>query len=139
MERRDFLKNTLAVCGLAALPIAFVESCKKSNSYSGPTNVDFTLDLTNSANTALNTVGGAVIANGIIVIRKTSTSFVAFSSTCTHEGCTVGYNAASTNIVCPCHNGTFSSTNGSVISGPPPSSLSSYTATLSGTMLTVKS
>jgi cytochrome b6-f complex iron-sulfur subunit len=138
MERRDFLKNTLAICGLAALPIAVVESCKKT-SYSGPTNVDFTLDLTNSANTALNTVGGAVIANGVIVIRKSSTSFVAFSSTCTHEGCTVGYNASSTNIVCPCHNGTFSSSNGSVISGPPPSALSSYTATLNGNTLTVKS
>lgn len=139
MERRDFLKNTVAVCGLAALPVAVMESCKKSSNYAGPTNVNFTLDLTNSANSALNSVGGAVLANGIIVIRNTNTSFVAFSSTCTHEGCTVGYNAGSTNLVCPCHGGTFSSTTGAVISGPPPSALSSYTCTLSGTTLTVKS
>lgn len=121
-----------------AIPVGVIESCKKS-SFAGPTNVNFTLDLTNSGNASLNTVGGAVVANGVIVIRKTGSQFVAFSATCTHEGCTVGYNTSSTNIVCPCHGGTYSSTSGAVISGPPPSALSSYTATLSGNILTVKS
>ena len=138
MERRDFLKNTLAVCGLGLLPVGIIQSCTKSSN-SGPTNVNFTLDLTNSANSVLNTVGGALTANGVIVIRKSATVFVALSATCTHEGCAVSYNASSTNVVCPCHGGVFNSSTGAVISGPPPSALSTYTATLSGNILMVKS
>ncbi len=138
MERKDFLKTGLAMCGLALIPTGLVESCKKQ-SFAGPTNVNFTLDLTNSANASLNATGGSLIANGVIVIRLNATTFKAFSATCTHQGCTVGYNPSGSTIMCPCHGGTYSATTGAVISGPPPSGLSTYTATLAGNILTVKS
>ncbi len=138
MERKDFLKRTFALCGLALIPAGIIESCSKQ-SFAGPTNVNFTLDLTNSGNTTLNSVGGAVIANGVIVIRLNSTTFEALSATCTHAGCTVGYNPTSATIVCPCHGGTYNPSTGAVTSGPPPSGLTKYTATLSGHILTVKS
>lgn len=138
MERKDFLKQTLALCGLSLIPAAVVESCSKQ-SFGGPTNVNFTLDLTNAGNAALNSVGGSLISNGVIVIRMSSSLFEALSATCTHAGCTVGYNAGSATIICPCHGGTYSPTTGAVLGGPPPSGLSKYTATLSGNILTVKS
>ncbi|MGN6568799.1 MAG: ubiquinol-cytochrome c reductase iron-sulfur subunit [Flavipsychrobacter sp.] len=137
MERRDFFKSACALCGLALIPGALVESCTKQ-SYTGPSNVNFTLDLTQSANAALNTVGGAVIANGVIVIRSSAGTFNALSATCTHQGCQVGYNSSAQEIVCPCHGGTYN-LSGKVLGGPPPSALTTYTATLSGNILTVKS
>jgi len=138
MERRDFLKNAVALCGLSLLPAGVIESCSKQ-SFAGPTNVNFSLDLTNSANAALKSVGGALVANGVIVIRTSTANFDALSATCTHAGCTVGYNASSATIVCPCHGGTYSPASGAVLGGPPPSALAKYTATLSGNILTVKS
>lgn len=137
MERKDFLKRTLSMCGLALIPAGIIESCSKQ-SYA-PTNVNFTLDLTNSANVALNSVGGSLISNGVLVMRLSSTTFVALSSSCTHQGCTVGYNTASQTVVCPCHGGSYNATTGAVIGGPPPSALVKYTSTLSGHILTVKS
>ncbi len=122
MERKDFLRQTISRCRLALVPAGVTESCKKQ-SFAGPTNVNFTIDLTNSANAVLNTQGGASVAKGIIVIRVNSGTYVAFCATCSHAGCTVGYNSGSVLIVCPCHGGTFSAGSGAVISGPPPSSL----------------
>jgi Rieske Fe-S protein len=48
----------------------------------------------------------------------------AFSAVCTHAGCEVNYTGSS--IYCPCHAGSFSPTNGSVLGGPPPSPLPEY-------------
>ncbi len=138
MERKDFLKKGLALCGLSMIPAGLMQSCSKASN-SGPTNVNFTLDLTQAANTSLNTVGGAVSVNGLIIIRTSATVFSALSSTCTHEGCTVNYNASAAKIVCPCHNGTFNATTGAVLGGPPPSSLTTYKTSLSGNILTVTS
>jgi len=136
MERKDFLKKTFAFCGLALIPAAVIESCSKQ---SGTNNVNFTIDLTNPANTALNIVGGYLVTNGVIVIKYTASQFVALSATCTHAACTVGYTASSSEIVCPCHGGTFSPATGAVLSGPPPSPLAKYTVTQVGSILTVQS
>jgi cytochrome b6-f complex iron-sulfur subunit len=138
MERKDFIKQTLAMCGLAMIPVGVIESCSKQ-SFAGPTNVNFTLDLTNSANGSLNTVGGYLIANGIIIIRATSSVFEALSATCTHAGCTVAYDAGGGTVTCPCHGGAYSPATGAVLSGPPPSALTKYNVTLNGNILTVKS
>ena len=138
MERKDFLKTTFALCGLALVPAAVLDSCSKQ-SFGGPTNVNFTLDLTNATNTALETVGGYMVVNGVLVIRSGTGVFEALSATCTHAGCTVGYNAPAGKVVCPCHGGTFNASTGAVISGPPPSALTKYKTTISGNILTVTS
>jgi cytochrome b6-f complex iron-sulfur subunit len=138
MNRKEFLRlSALAVAGVAVGGSSFLESCSKSSTNpSGPT-VDFSLDLTQAANAALNNVGGSVYSQGVIVVKNTATTFVAVAQACTHEGCTVAYNGIASDFVCPCHGGTYSLT-GSVISGPPPSPLKSYTVTQSGNILTVK-
>ncbi len=139
MERKDFIKRSFALCGLALIPAGVMESCSKKSNTSGPSNVNFTLDLTNAANNALNTIGGSLVVNGVIVIKTAGGSFSALSAACTHEGCEVNYNTGSSMVVCPCHGGTFNATTGSVLGGPPPSALTKYTVTQSGNILTVKS
>jgi cytochrome b6-f complex iron-sulfur subunit len=136
MERKDFLKRTFAFCGLALIPAAIIESCSKQ---AGTNGVNFTLDLTNPANAGLNIVGGYLVTGEVIVIKYTASQFVAFSAVCTHAACTVGYSSSASQIVCPCHGGTFSPATGAVISGPPPSQLAKYTVTQIGSILTVQS
>lgn len=43
----------------------------------------------------------------------------ALSATCTHLGCQVRWDAASTTFRCPCHGGVFDA-QGNVVDGPPP-------------------
>ena len=140
MDRRDFIKSSCAFCGVAIAGVALIDSCKKPAPT--PVVVNFTLDLTNSANSALNSVGGYVYSNNVIVARINSavaaTSFVALSEACTHAGCTVSYSGSSSRFVCPCHGGMFD-TSGNVVSGPPPSALTKYKTTLSGNILSVNS
>ena len=131
------MRSACALCGLALVPTALIESCTKQT-YAGPSNVNFTLDLTSAANAAITKTGGSMISNGVLVIRESATVFTALSATCTHQGCQVGYYASSNQIICPCHGGTYD-TSGNVVSGPPPAALTAYSATLSGNILTVKS
>lgn len=44
---------------------------------------------------------------------------VAYSTICTHEGCTVGWDADEQQLACPCHGSRFDAADGgAVISGP---------------------
>ena len=65
-----------------------------------------------------------------IVIRQSDGSLDAFSAVCTHAGCTVGYE--SSQIVCPCHGGTYDPTTGQVTGGPPPAPLAPKKVTEQG-------
>lgn len=49
--------------------------------------------------------------------------YAAHSAICTHAGCTVNYDSASSAFVCPCHGGTFNARTGAVVAGPPPAPL----------------
>ncbi len=55
-----------------------------------------------------------------IMIRTAEDTFVAYSQVCTHLSCAVFFSAASRRLECPCHKGSFSVADGSVIAGPPP-------------------
>jgi cytochrome b6-f complex iron-sulfur subunit len=137
MDRRNFLKTSGALCGLSIGLAAFIESCKKDNTSAtpqGPT-VNFTLDLTQSANNSLNTPGGSVASHGVVVVNSGG-SFIAIAQSCTHNGCSVAYNLGGNDFVCPCHGGTYD-TNGNVTSGPPPAPLKKYTVIQNGNILTI--
>jgi cytochrome b6-f complex iron-sulfur subunit len=139
MDRKDFIKTSLALCALGtAGAAAFLESCKKNNSSSaaaqGPT-VNFTLDLTQPANSALNSSGGAVASNGVLVVN-TGSGYVAVAQKCTHNGCSVGYNQSGNGFVCPCHGGSYD-INGNVTGGPPPAPIKKYTVVKNGNILTI--
>lgn len=117
---------------------AFLESCKSGNSVNpqsqGPS-ANFTIDLTQSANASLNSNGGSIYSNGVIVTNINGT-YVALAQACTHQGCSISYNQTGNDFICPCHNGVYD-TNGNVLSGPPPASLKKYSVTKSGSILTV--
>ena len=55
-----------------------------------------------------------------ILVRDAAGRLDAFSQVCTHLSCAVFFSARSGRIECPCHQGSFSVTDGSVIAGPPP-------------------
>lgn len=130
MDRKDFLK--LIGTGAATVLIAgCIQSCSKDG---GP--VDFTLDLTATENAALNTNGGYVYNQGVIIARTTSGNFVAVSQACTHDGVTVKYDKVNDRFHCDAHGSNFSD-NGGVLTGPANSSLRQYQTTLSGTSLRV--
>ncbi|WP_405620366.1 Rieske (2Fe-2S) protein [Streptomyces sp. NBC_01508] len=62
--------------------------------------------------------GGKVFeAQGVVVTQPAAGQFKAFSSECTHSGCTVG-NISNGTITCPCHGSQFDASDGSVKKGP---------------------
>lgn len=91
------------------------------------------VDLSLPANAALNITGGSKIVQTILVVN-TGTNFIALSSICTHEGCTVGYSVDK--IQCPCHGSQFSTT-GSVLQGPATVSLQNYSISRTGNILKI--
>ena len=52
--------------------------------------------------------------------------YVAFSQSCTHLMCPVYFDGPMKQFVCPCHEGFFDATDGSVIAGPPRRPLPRY-------------
>jgi cytochrome b6-f complex iron-sulfur subunit len=98
------------------------------------------IDLGNSANKELTTVGGAMLIDSstdtIMVVRISDTQAVALSAICTHAGCSMDYEAAQHLLNCACHGSQFS-TDGKVLRGPANRSLRLYTATLANNIITV--
>lgn len=92
----------------------------------------------------LQNTGGAIALSGsdtfdnrgIIVLRTSNTGVRALSRNCTHAGFTVNINTAANNLVCPSHNSIFD-LNGNVVSGPASGALTRYSASLSGSIITI--
>ncbi len=139
MTRRDLIQKVLigGVTFLVLPPV--MNSCSKAEDPgtggTPPPGNKLTLDLSNASYSALNTVGGYVVAQGIIV-ANTASGYVALDSTCTHLGCTIAYSAASNNFPCPCHGSLYSAT-GSVLNGPATVALKLYPVSKSGNILTI--
>ena len=55
----------------------------------------------------------------VVLTQPTDGTFVAFSATCTHQGCTVSSVEGGT-INCSCHGSKFDVADGSVRGGPAP-------------------
>src|SRR5262249_13259175 len=85
-------------------------------------------------------VGGGVIfgSESVVVTQPTEGNFRAFSSTCTHQGCTVGAVAGGL-IMCPCHGSEYSIVDGSVKSGPAPLPLPRKSITVTNGSIFLKS
>ncbi len=138
MDRKDFFKmlGVNSAAGLATVCLASCNKEKTSGNYPGPSNVNFSLDLTATQNAALNNGGGYVYSNGVIVAKTLAGAYIAVSQACTHQGVTVTYNGPNKTFYCPSHAANYSET-GTVLGGPPNVPLTQYQTALSGTMLRV--
>jgi cytochrome b6-f complex iron-sulfur subunit len=139
MNRREVVQKFLMGGTVLVVVPSVLVSCSKDDTdptqQGPPPSSTLEVDLSLPANSALNTTGGSRILSNVIIINMGS-GFVALSSICTHEGCTVGYNSTSGNLECPCH-GSVYSISGNVLVGPAPRALTKYTVTQTGTILTI--
>jgi len=138
MDRKDFLITIGKGAALAGFAYCIGCSPKGTDNPLAPTNVDMTLDLTLHANQPLNSIGGSIVNGEIVIGRVSSTSFVAVSAACTHQGTTVEFQQPQNQFFCPNHGSTFA-LDGSVTQGPAQKSLTKYNTSLNGTNLRIYS
>src|SRR5438045_1951615 len=68
-------------------------------------------------------------AEPVILLKAAEGEYRAFSATCTHLDCIVGYQKDRSRIFCNCHGGAYD-LNGRNVSGPPPRPLVAYKVNL---------
>ena len=152
ITRRRFLGQgmqsaTVAMVGTPALSL--LASCGLSSSTPG-SNAGPATAISNSSNNiytlsfsqfaALQNSGGSVHISvaatsgqqDLFVTRVSSTSVVAVSTVCTHQGCTLNtFDSNAQQYACPCHGSVFNA-NGGVVTGPANQALQSFSGTISG-------
>jgi Rieske Fe-S protein len=85
-----------------------------------------------TADAQLMTKGFKIVRFGaepVILLKVTDVEYKAFSATCTHLDCIVGYQKDRSRIFCNCHGGTYD-LNGRNVAGPPPRPLTAYKVNL---------
>ena len=137
MKRKEFL-STLGLTAVGVLCAQCLDGCKSPDEITGPTGIDFTLDLTSPTYAPLAAVGGSAYKDGVIIVHVNNGSYVAVSAACTHAGTTLVFDAAGNRFHCNNHGSNFA-LDGSVINGPASRPLSRYTTTLTGSSLRVAS
>jgi cytochrome b6-f complex iron-sulfur subunit len=137
MDRKAFL-SSIGLSAGTLLIASCLGACGKTvvNSGGSAPTLDFTLDLTQAANAALNTLGGYLYANGVIVAKTLSGNIIAVSQACTHQGVTVQYVSNNNNFYCPSHGASFSAT-GAATGGPTNGALKQYIVTVTGNTVRV--
>ena len=68
-------------------------------------------------------------AEPVILVKAADNDFRAFSATCTHLDCIVGFQKERNRIWCNCHGGTYDLT-GRNVAGPPPRPLTAFKVNL---------
>jgi thiosulfate dehydrogenase [quinone] large subunit len=67
------------------------------------------------------------------ILFRTKSGVFAYSAICTHQGCTVSYNASSKCLKCPCHGAEFDPANGAkAVAGPTQTPLAKVKVAVSG-------
>jgi cytochrome b6-f complex iron-sulfur subunit len=149
MHRRAFLSDIGLT--MAAACTACLAACSKGDDHGGLTNpnnppgggnTNTTVNFNVALDTQILNVGDFVINGTVIVTRLAAAnevaSFSAVSAKCTHQGGTLGFDNSIGKYVCPNHGSQFNP-NGSVAQGPAAIALKTYTITLNGTTLNIKS
>ncbi len=72
--------------------------------------------------------------NSIWVVQESAGKFIAFSLSCTHQGCVI--NSSGSSFKCPCHGATFSAT-GAATSSRAPKALQQYQVCADSTGVTI--
>lgn len=138
-ERREFLSRAVSLLGVSlcgGTVAGLLTSCETDTVKS--TGAVATVSI--AAEPSLQVVGGAMKKtfagnNGgrpVIIVRTAEESFVVFSSVCTHAGCEISAPRSTDENFMICdlpgcgHGSVFSTTDGSVMAGPAPAPLRSF-------------
>jgi Rieske Fe-S protein len=145
--RREFCAKAATLTVFGGALGAILQGCSSPTS---PSNVP-ALPIVNGAristgvtvtvdtSSPLSAVGSAALVQTTIgdflVAHTAQNTFVALSSICTHQTCTItGF--GNSLFVCPCHGSTFD-VNGHVTGGPAPASLHQYPTAFASGVLTI--
>jgi Rieske Fe-S protein len=142
LSRRRLIRNT----GLSALAIGGLSACTNYGAQpAAPATSAGSADASDPAGGAAGSAiakadipvgGGKIFADlQAVVTQPASGEFKAFTSVCTHQGCTVAEVVQTIN--CTCHGSKFSITDGSVVTGPATAPLAAKNVTANGDNLTV--
>ncbi len=140
MKRREALQRIVLASGTVLLIPPALLSCSEEGAGDpggNNGNIDLKINMDDSSYSGLKNAGGFVVVSAIIIANTGGDNYVALSSICTHQACTVGYSVQNDNFPCPCHGSVFNS-NGSVANGPATQPLKQYTVTRDGNVLTIK-
>jgi Rieske Fe-S protein len=162
VSRRNLIRNAAIAGGVVAAGVGLA-ACSSNNTSAGTTSgsgggASTPAAPATSASTGAST-GGAPAAGGtplastssipvgggtifadkkVVVTQPVAGTFKAFSSTCTHLGCTVA-KVADGLIQCPCHGSRYSIVDASVKAGPAPRPLPPMNITVTGGEITLNS
>ena len=139
MNRKEFFARVGFGAAAALLPACIAglaSSCSSDgNRGTAPTSVDFILDVSTGS---LSVDKGYLVSNKIVVARVDTTTYIAVSAACTHEGTNVNYVGSNNTFHCPNHGANFSNT-GVHLNGPGSANLKQYNVSLTGNSLRVYS
>ena len=134
MERREFLES-IGIGAAFVLTASCLHSCSSSTASTG--SVDFTLDLTSSANAPLKTKGNYIITNGVVVALDNNGNYVAATQVCSHaNNPNIYFDGSSSQWRCNVHGAQYSET-GSGLNANGSRGLTVYKTALSGNSLRV--
>jgi len=132
LDRRGAIRiGFLSVAAIASALVgkAFVKVSKKSE-----TTVSGTAQIIKLAKINVDETHQFALSNGMpAILFRTKTGVFAYSTTCTHQGCTVAYLSSKKTLHCPCHGAEFDPfANGKVVQGPALDSLPTVKVKIEG-------
>ena len=152
MNRRKFMKNSSAlVCACAGFStLSLLQSCEDNTAYDqnidndGDSDVQLSVDISQDPHRNLEVVGGTSVlgpneidSKGLLLVRTSEDNFKVLSRRCTHSSYSVNdFNSQGLAMCSSGHRGGFNA-NGNVVSGPPSTSLSSYSSSFSNNILII--
>lgn len=130
--RKEFMKQVGMGFG-AILLMNCLQSCGETEipDPTGPGTtgkLDFSIDISMATFNALQTKGGFLVTQNVIIARTLDDKWLAVSAKCTHEGTIIGYRKSSNDFLCPLHGAEFKF-DGALQKGPATSALKKYTTT----------
>jgi cytochrome b6-f complex iron-sulfur subunit len=140
INRNQFLSKLGLGTGaiMATYCLGSLISCDDDDDYIGG-EVDFTLDLDESAYDALNAVGGYVRINKVVIAAVSEGTFVAVTQICSHQGAeNVTFRSLNNDFYCTQHGAIFD-LEGKGLNSNGSKGILVYKTSLSGTLLRIYS
>lgn len=127
--RTAFMRVIGTSIGLIAFT-NYVSACSKDTGDPAPaTTVDFTINWDKSPYSNLQTKGGYVVEQGVVIAQTMAGNFVAVSSACTYNTSALAFQGNNNRFYCPSCQSAFT-TGGTVQNGPATKPLKTYAVTI---------